>query len=131
MCRQEVVLRFGLVCTNLTYVLDNSLSEHHPPVLPEKQPILRYCSPKAGGTITTIKRGLRSRNNSQCPFLKLSLKQPRRRPRTTTPCSLATLCNTSLSREIYYGAVDTILPLRKKIKIRNTLQEDAMAKAKS
>ena len=44
---------------------------------------------------------------------------------------LPTLCHLSLPREIYYSAVNTILPLRKKIKIRNTLQEDAVEKAKS
>lgn len=45
--------------------------------------------------------------------------------------ALPPLCNSSHSRKIYYRAVNTILPLRKKIKIRNTLQEDAVEKAKS
>lgn len=125
--RQEVILRVGPIPASFIYWTTRPQSSTHW-CLPGKHSILTQRKPQSQGVKHSYqKMTLVVPEAAHRPSFKLFPKHPTHR----APTLCSPLCNTSLSREIYYRAVNTILPLRKKIKIRNTLQEDVVAKAKS
>lgn len=97
-----------------------------PPVLPCEAPELNISQIPKSASVTMIKDDFGPEMIHIAPSWSFPSNSP-----CSAPHALPPLCNASLSRKIYYRAVNTILPLRKKIKIRNTLQEDAVEKAKS
>lgn len=84
-------------------------------------------SPMSGHQLRLIKEDISPETIHAAPPGSFSPRHPTHRAPGLSPSSVAHL----FQERFITGLSTQSLPLRKKIKIRNTLQEDAVAKAKS